>query len=69
MTLLREKDGTKYPFSVPGKREKKIISPANSAHRDNVDRVPHYASVDEIKHLNPGVAGERHKPIQVWTGL
>ena len=25
--------------------------------------VQHYASVDERKHLEPGVAGERYKPV------
>ena len=37
-----------------------LISPTNySAHESDVDRVQHYASVDETKHLEPGVAGER----------
>ena len=41
-----------------------LISPANYlAHAGNVERVQHYASVDARKCLEPGVAGERYKPV------
>ena len=41
-----------------------LINPANySAHTGDVEQVQRYASMDERKHLELGVAGERYKPI------
>ena len=44
--------------------ENQLISPANySALEGDVELVQHYANVDARKCLEPGVAGERYKPV------
>ena len=52
----------KYP--VHEVEENQLISPANYlAHAADIEWVQHYARVDARKHLEPGVAGERYKPV------
>ena len=67
MTLQREKEQVKKrkrSSFYKGREANQLISPANySAHTDDVEQVQHYASVDARKRLQPGVAGERYKPI------
>ena len=47
----------KYFLSIQGRGKN------YSAHAGNMERVQHYASVDARKRLEPGVAGERYKPV------
>ena len=77
MTLWKEEDRTKYHTKRQNKvaqdkikypiyevEENQLIHLANySTHAGDVEQVLRYVSVDERSHLEPGVAGERYKPV------
>ena len=53
-----------YPPFVPDIAKNQLISTVNySEQAGDVDQIQHYANVDERKYLEPGVAGERYKPV------